>query len=155
MRTFAKVVAALAAVAYLTFGIWAFAAPESFAENIANFPPYNRHLVHDLGVFGIALGVAAAAGLLFSDALTAALAAVAAGSLMHGVSHIVDRGLGGQPSGPWTVSLFGVVTLLAFLAAVTTRGARSEHAGRRSPEQAASAGAGVCRTASAGREPPG
>lgn len=128
MRTFAKVVAALAAVSYLTFGIWAFAAPESFAENIANFPPYSRHLVHDLGVFGIALGVAAAAGLLFSDALTAMLAAVAAGSLLHGVSHIVDQGLGGRPSDPWTVSVFGVVTLLAFLATVTTRGARSEHA---------------------------
>lgn len=128
MRTFAKVVAALAAVSYLAFGIWAFAAPESFAENIANFPPYSRHLVHDLGVFGIALGVAAAAGLLFSDALTAMLAAVAAGSLLHGVSHIVDQGLGGRLSDPWTVSVFGVVTLLAFLAAVTTRDARSEHA---------------------------
>lgn len=127
MRTFAKAVAGLAAVFYLASGIWAFAAPESFAENIADFPPYNRHLVHDLGVFGTALGVAAAAGLLLSDALTAMLAAVAAGSLLHGVSHIVDRGLGGQPSDPWTVSLLGVVTLLAFLAAVTTRGARSEH----------------------------
>ncbi len=136
MRTFAKIVAAVAAVFYLTFGIWAFAAPESFAGNIANFPPYSRHLVHDLGVFGTALGVAAAAGLLLSDALATALAAVAAGSLMHGVSHIMDQGLGGRPSDPWTVSLFGVVTLLAFLAAVTTRGARSEHSARRSPEQA-------------------
>ncbi|HKR50622.1 MAG TPA: hypothetical protein VJT72_13800 [Pseudonocardiaceae bacterium] len=134
MRTFAKVVAALAAVSYLAFGIWAFAAPESFAENIASFPPYNRHLVHDLGVFGTALGGAAAAGLLFSDVLTATLAAVATGSLMHGISHIVDRGLGGQPSDPWTVSLFGVITLLAFLAAVTTRGTRSEHASRESGE---------------------
>ncbi|MGH3971909.1 MAG: hypothetical protein ACRDS9_01070 [Pseudonocardiaceae bacterium] len=138
MRTFAKIVAALAAAYSLTFGIWAFAAPESFAENIATFPPYNRHLVHDLGVFGIALGVAAAAGLLLSDALTTVLAAVAAGSLMHGVSHILDQDLGGRPSDPWTVSLIGVITLLAFLAAVTTRGARSEHAQRRSPEQAPS-----------------
>lgn len=130
MRTFAKIVAAVAAVCYLTFGIWAFAAPESFAENIANFPPYSRHLVHDLGVFGIALGVAAAAGLLLSDALATALAAVTVGSLIHGVSHIMDQELGGRPSDPWTVSMFGVVTLLAFLAAVTTRGARSEHSGR-------------------------
>lgn len=133
MRTFAKIVAAVAAVLYLTFGIWAFAAPESFAENIATFPPYSRHLVHDLGVFGIALGVAAAAGLLFSDALAAMLAAVAAGSLIHGVSHIMDQELGGRPSDPWLVSLFGIVTLLAFLAAVTPRGTRSEHAERRSP----------------------
>ena len=130
MRIFAKIVAAVAAVFYLAFGIWAFAAPESFAENIASFPPYSRHLVHDLGVFGTALGVAAAAGLLLSDALATALAAVATGSLMHGISHVMDRGLGGQPSDPWTVSLFGVLTLLAFLAAAMTRGARSEHSER-------------------------
>jgi uncharacterized membrane protein len=136
MRTFAKTVATFAAAFYLIFGIWAFTAPESFAENIANFPPYSRHLVHDLGVFGIALGAGAVAGVLLSDPLTAALAAVAAGSLMHGISHIMDQGLGGRPSDPWTVSLIGIVSLLAFLAAIATRGARSEHVGSRSLEQA-------------------
>jgi hypothetical protein len=125
MRTFAKVIAALAAAFYLVVGIWAFAAPESFAENIATFPPYNEHLTHDAGAFLTGLGVAALAGLLLSDALAAVLAGVAAGSLLHGVSHIVDHDLGGRSSDPWTVTIFGVVTLAAFLAAVaSTRSAR-------------------------------
>lgn len=105
----------LAGLFYLVFGIWAFAAPESFADNIANFPPYNEHLIHDLGAFQIGLGVAALAGALLSDALAAALAGVAAASIMHGISHIMDHHLGGRTSDPWTVSLIGLLVLLAFL----------------------------------------
>jgi hypothetical protein len=125
MRAFAKIIVGLAAVAYLVFGIWAFAAPESFADNIATFPPYNEHLTHDIGAFLIGLGVAALAGLLLSDALAAVLAGVAAGSLMHGVAHILDSGHGGRASDPWTVSVFGLLTLAGFMAAVATRRARS------------------------------
>ena len=115
MRTIAKVVAALAGLFYLVFGIWAFAGPESFATNIANYGTYNEHLTHDLGAFQIGLGVAALAGVLLSDALAAVLAGVAAGSIMHGISHIMDHGLGGRTSDPWTVSLVGLLVLLAFL----------------------------------------
>ncbi|MGH3897436.1 MAG: hypothetical protein ACRDTA_04120 [Pseudonocardiaceae bacterium] len=117
MRTVAKVVAALAATFYLVFGVWAFVAPASFAENIASYPPYNEHLVHDGGAFTIGLGVAALAGLVLSDALTAVLAGVAAGSLLHGVSHIVDDGLGGRSSDPWVVSAIGLVVLCGFVIA--------------------------------------
>lgn len=85
MRTVAQIVAVLAAANYLGFGIWAFAAPESFAENIANYPPYNEHLLHDAGAFSIGLGVAALAGLLLSDALAAVLAGVA-GQAIRGPS---------------------------------------------------------------------
>jgi hypothetical protein len=132
MRTSIKVVAALAGLFYLTFGVWAFAAPESFFENIASYPPYNEHLIHDLGAFQIGIGVAALAGLLLSDALAAVLAGVAAGSLMHGISHIVDHGLGGRASDPWTVSLFGLIALLAFLA-VVWKEARPHPEGGRAP----------------------
>lgn len=121
MRTFGKVIAALAAAFYLVFGIWAFAAPESFYENIATYPPYNEHLFHDLGAFQIGLGVAALAGLLLSNALAAVLAGVAAGSLLHGLSHIVDHGLGGRSSDPWTVGLVGLAILCGFFAAVAVR----------------------------------
>lgn len=133
MRTFAKVIAALAAAIYLVFGIWAFAAPESFYENIATYPPYNEHLFHDLGAFQIGIGVAALAGLLLSDALAAVLAGVAAGSLMHGVSHVVDHDLGGRASDPWTVSLIGLVTLAAFLGAATRIPAAARRRGPGSP----------------------
>jgi hypothetical protein len=135
MRTFAKGVAALAGLLYLTFGIWAFAAPESFASNIANYGSYNEHLTHDLGAFQIGIGVGALAGVLLADALAAALAGVAAASVMHGISHIMDHGMGGRASDPWTVGLGGLVILLAFLVAVRSRAARSARATRRSPDQ--------------------
>src|SRR3954469_6289641 len=116
MRTFARIVAAVAAVFYLGTGVWAFAAPRSFADTVATFPPYNEHLTHDIGAFLVGLGVAALAGLLISDALAAVLAGVAAASLMHGVSHIIDHGLGGRASDPVTVGLLGVAALFGFLA---------------------------------------
>ena len=126
MRTAGKVVAALAGLFYLTFGVWAFAGPESFATNIANYGTYNEHLTHDLGAFQLGLGVAALAGVLLADALAATLAGVAAGSIMHGVSHIMDHDLGGRTSDPWTVGLVGLVVLLAFLlVARRKRSARS------------------------------
>jgi hypothetical protein len=133
MRTFARVVAGLVGIFYLSFGFWAFLAPESFATNIANYGSYNEHLTHDLGAFQIGLGVAALAGLLLTDSLAAVLAGVAAGSLMHGVAHIVDHGLGGRPSDRWTVSLIGLLVLAALLTALGRR-----RAGRRatSPSKA-------------------
>ncbi len=135
MPTAAKVVAALAAAFYLAFGIWAFVAPGSFAENIATYPPYNEHLVHDGGAFAIGLGVAALAALLLSDSLTAVLAGVAAGSLLHGVSHIIDRGLGGRPSDPWLVSVIGLVALGGFVIVIRSRrpGTRSQSSSLRTP----------------------
>jgi hypothetical protein len=120
-----RVVAALAGLFYLTFGIWAFAAPESFGENIANYPPYNEHLIHDLGAFQIGLGVGVLAGVLLSSALAAGLAGVAAGSIMHGISHIIDSGHGGRAIDPWLVTAIGVLFLLAFLAALRLRRASS------------------------------
>lgn len=139
MRVIAKVVAALAAAFYLVFGIWAFGAPESFAENIANYPPYNEHLVRDGGAFTIGLGVAALAGLLLSDALAAVLAGVAAGSLVHGVSHIVDHGLGGRSSDPWTVSAIGIAVLCGFVIVVRSRRAGTRDWSSAEPASASSA----------------
>lgn len=115
MRTFAKIVAAVAAVAYLIAGLWAFFAPKSFSDNVAGFPPYNEHLVHDIGAFLLGLAVAAIAGLVLSNALAAGLAGVAVASLMHGVSHIIDHEHGGREIDPWVTTAFGLITLLAFI----------------------------------------
>lgn len=133
MGTFAKLVAALGGLFFLVFGVWAFAAPESFADNIANYGVYNEHLTHDLGAFQIGIGIGVLAGLLLTDALVAGLAGLAAGSIMHGISHIMDHGLGGRSSDPWTVSLIGVLALLALLAALRSRAGKSASAARQSP----------------------
>lgn len=121
MRTFAKWIAGLAAVFYLSSGLWAFFFPESFFDNIAGYPPYNEHFVHDIGAFLIGIGTAALAGLLLSDGLAAVLAGVSAASLLHGVSHILDHDHGGRDIDPWATSALGVLTLLAFLVVVPGR----------------------------------
>ena len=117
MRKRAQVVAAFAAFVYLAAGLWAFAAPLSFATNVATYPPYNQHLIHDLGAFQIGLGAAALAALLCTDALVAVLVGVAAGSVMHEMSHITDQLLGGRPTDPYTIGAFAVVVLVGLLAA--------------------------------------
>ena len=90
-------------------GAWALAAPRSFYDAIATYPPYNRHLIHDIGAFLVGLGVAFLVGLKARRALTVALVANAVAAVLHEVSHIVDRDLGGKASDPW---LLGVVAVL-------------------------------------------
>jgi hypothetical protein len=117
MRSAAKLIAGIAAVFYLGVGVWAFAAPLSFFENIGPYPPYNEHFIHDVGAFNLGLGAAAIAGLLFSDALVAVLTALAVASVMHEIAHITDRLLGGHPSDPYTLGGLAVLVLVGLLAA--------------------------------------
>ena len=89
-------------------GLWAFFAPQSFYDTIATYPPYNRHLFHDIGAFTIGLGAAFLFALRWRDALTVAIAANAVAAVMHAISHIVDRDLGGRASDPWFLSAVGL-----------------------------------------------
>ena len=56
MRRFARVAAWAVAFFWLGSGLWAFLAPQSFFNQLATFPPYNEHLLHDIGAFSIGLG---------------------------------------------------------------------------------------------------
>jgi uncharacterized membrane protein len=103
-------------------GVWAFLAPHSFYDTIATYPPYNRHLFHDIGAFTIGLGLAFFFGLRLRNALTVAIAANAVAALMHAISHIIDRDLGGKTSDPWFLS--AVALALAIPAVRRLRGAR-------------------------------
>lgn len=130
MLTMARWVAVLAGFFYLVFGMWAFAAPGSFAETVASFPPYNVHYLHDLGAFQVGLGVALLAAVIWSNALGAVLAGVAATSVLHTVSHVTDHGLGGRASDPYSLGLLAVVVLVGLV-----------EAARRTPSPQVSAGA--------------
>ena len=57
----ARAVAALLGLTYLVLGIWAFAAPDSFYDSIAPFPPGNAHFLRDAGAFQIGIGLVALA----------------------------------------------------------------------------------------------
>ncbi|MFY9587065.1 MAG: pyridoxamine 5'-phosphate oxidase [Actinomycetota bacterium] len=103
-------------------GVWAFFAPHSFYDTLATYPPYNRHLFHDIGAFSIGLGLAFLIAMRVRSALTVAIAANAVAAVMHAISHIIDRDLGGKASDPWLLSAVGLA--LAIPAIRRLRGAR-------------------------------
>jgi hypothetical protein len=47
----------ICAASMLLLGVWAFLAPASFSQFI-DYPPYNRHLIHDAGAFQLGIGTA-------------------------------------------------------------------------------------------------
>ncbi len=100
------------AASMLGLGAWAFLAPESFAGFI-DFPPYNEHLIHDVGAFQVGIGVTTLLALWWSDALLVALTGFAVASGLHTVSHAIDRQIGGHPS---DVPALGLLTLVAVYA---------------------------------------
>lgn len=113
----------------LTVGSWALFAPGSFYARIALFPPYNEHLLHDVGVFQIGLGIALLASLLWSDAILVVLAGFAAASVSHWAMHIADDDLGG--GGAVDLVVLGVIAA-AVVGALVARAQNVRDAGRRS-----------------------
>lgn len=107
--TAAAVIALLCGLVTLALGVWSLTAPESFAAAIA-FPPYNEHLLHDLGAFQIGLGVGLLLAPFWSDALGVALAGFAVGGGLHAVNDLLDRHLGGHEVDQWAL---GALALLA------------------------------------------
>jgi len=106
-----RIVAFAAGAFLIVFGLWAFFGPRSFFDQIATFPPYNRHLLHDIGAFQFGLGVVLLLSMVWTDALGAALAGVGAGSALHAVAHWWDRSLGGRSSDPYTLTVLAAVIL--------------------------------------------
>jgi uncharacterized membrane protein len=110
---FTTIVLWLAGLSFVVLGIYAFAAPHSFYDQLATFPPYNRHLIHDVGAFQIGIGAALLLALRWSDASFVALAGAGAGASVHVVSHIIDHELGGETSQTVTLGVLAVLLLVA------------------------------------------
>jgi hypothetical protein len=98
-------------------GLWALIDPRSFYANAATFPPYNRHLLHDIGAFQLGLGACLAASLVLADAWLVVLAGNAVANVAHFLAHVADRHEGGHSSDPVT---FGILAAL-FVALVVLR----------------------------------
>ncbi|MBA2891867.1 hypothetical protein [Nonomuraea soli] len=113
MSRFVNAVVALGAFFFLAGGAWAFFWPHSFYSTVATFPPFNLHLFHDAGAFQLGIGAALTAALFTRDALIVGLAGGAAGAVVHAISHVVDRNLGGNPSDPWTLSGLALLLVVA------------------------------------------
>jgi peptidoglycan/LPS O-acetylase OafA/YrhL len=114
--TFGRVATGIGAVSFLAFGAWALVAPSSFFDQLAPWPPYNEHFIHDIGVFQLGIGVALAAGLSRMRGALAALAGASVAAVLHVVSHVVDYdGGGGRPSDPYVLGIFALLLVAAFL----------------------------------------
>lgn len=113
--TFVKVVTIAAGTTFIALGAWALFHPWSFFEAIAPWPPFNRHLIRDSGVFQVGLGTAlilTAPRTKHRRASVLLAAGIAAG--LHVVSHVLDHPLGGgQPLVDFPVLTVLAVTLLA------------------------------------------
>ncbi|NUS04019.1 MAG: hypothetical protein HOV97_15845 [Nonomuraea sp.] len=111
----------LGALVFLVFGLWAFGRPQSFYDTVAHYPPFNLHLFHDAGAFQLGIAAALIGALFWQDVLFVGLLAGAVGTVVHAVSHIMDRNLGGNPSDPWTLSLLALIMVAGTLLRLTGR----------------------------------
>jgi len=111
-----NLVVAVFGVFTLSLGIWALADTTSFFDNIADWPPYNRHFIHDLGAFQIALGAALLFALIWQgDAVLAALGGGAIGATLHSIVHITDEEFGGSDVDPYLLGIVALILVVAFV----------------------------------------
>ena len=108
----ARIIAGVIGLFYVVTGAWSFLYPAYFYSAVANFVPYNLHLLHDVGAFQIGLGAVLVTAALSGKGLVAALVGVLAGSLLHLAAHLLDIQLGGHPATD--------LPTLAFIVAVLT-----------------------------------
>lgn len=109
-----RVVAVLCGGSMLVLGLWALLASASFSGWI-DFPPYNEHLLHDVGAFQIGVGVSVLAAQVWSDAVAVTLLGFLVAGSLHAVNHGIDLRLGGHPLDRW---LLGALALFALVALV-------------------------------------
>src|SRR5688572_5393160 len=104
------------------FGVWALVDTSSFYDEIASFEPYNRHFLHDVGAFQMGLGACLLFALVWrGDAILAVLGGASVGAVAHAIAHIVDEGLGGRSSDPWTLGIIAAVLTMVFACRLSGR----------------------------------
>ena len=116
MDRLARAIAFLGGVFFVALGVWAFADPRSFYDNLAKFPPYNEHLFHDAGAFQIGIGATLLLALRWKDGLAVALGGGSVLAIAHAVSHFMDKDLGGKDTDPWFLSFIAALLVIGLVA---------------------------------------
>ncbi len=105
-------IAGAAAAFFLFFGLWPLLDPMNFYEEVADFPPYNEHFLHDVGAFQIGLGLTLALALFWrSDALLVALIGSGVAAALHVWAHVVDEDQGGSSGDTIFLGILAVLLL--------------------------------------------
>ena len=110
--TIGRVATGAGAIFFSLSGAWALVDPSSFYDQVAPWPPYNEHLVHDAGVFQLGIGVSLGGLLVGMRGTLAVLAGAAAAAVLHVVSHVVDFGDGGRSTDPYVLGVVALVILV-------------------------------------------
>jgi hypothetical protein len=113
-RAFVTIAAVVVGGFTLIFGIWSLLFPRSF-EALIDFPPYNEHLLHDVGAFQIGIGISVLVSLMWSDSIGVALVAFIVAGTIHSINHALDRHLGGHSSDQWGLAGLVLVALAALI----------------------------------------
>ena len=113
MRHVVRAVALVAGLMMLGLGLWALFDPRGFYDQLATYPPYNVHLFHDVGAFQAGIGVALAVSPFAAHPLTVGLLGGSAATVLHAISHIIDRDLGGRSSDPVLLSILALLVVAA------------------------------------------
>ena len=124
--TAVRILLAILALLEVMIGIWASLAPMSFYASfpipghnwVSLLPPYNEHLIRDVGELSLALTVVLAAAAFTGDRLLSAVAtaAVAIYAVPHAVFHFVH--LDGFPTSDAIVQTTGIALQLMVIAVV-------------------------------------
>lgn len=96
-----KLVQAAWALAVAFFGIgglWAFVDPAGFYDTLATFPPFNKHFLRDIGSFQLGIAATLLAVLRWRSGTVVALVGASVASVVHALSHLIDRDEGGRGS---------------------------------------------------------
>lgn len=118
MTSVSRGIAWVVAVFWIGSGAWAFFAPQSFFDTVATFPPYNEHLIHDIGAFSVGLGAVILFALSGMSGIRTALLGVGVGSAVHVISHVIDYDT--KPD-PMDIVGLTVITVATFFAALGVR----------------------------------
>ena len=111
-----NLVVAIFGILTLGLGIWALVDPSSFFDNIADWPPYNRHFIHDIGAFQVGLGAVLLFALIWQgDAVLAALGGAAVGGTLHWIAHITDEELGGRDLDLYLLGIVALILVVTFV----------------------------------------
>lgn len=119
-RRFAKIVILIGAVFYAGPGLWAVIDATSFRQKVEKAPPV--HILHDMGVFMVGLGIWAVASLVLTDALITALVTLALVSAIDAYAHFHDLHMGGvELREPWSLVGMTALQLLGLVLYLSSR----------------------------------
>lgn len=121
VRTIVRIVTFVVGIFFVVLGLWALLQPQSFYDTLATYPPYNKHLFHDVGAFQAGIGSTLLFAMFRRDALGVTLAGTSVGAILHAISHFVDRDLGGKSTDPYLLSALALVIVLATAAQMSQR----------------------------------